>query len=48
VLKDLKAIGYKRTLSLEIFRKEYWAMDPYEVAVTGLRKMNECVAKAGV
>jgi len=47
-LKDLKSIGYKRTLSLEIFKREYWAQDPYEVAVTGLRKMTECVAKAGV
>jgi sugar phosphate isomerase/epimerase len=47
-LKDLKAIGYKRTLSLEIFKREYWAQDPYEVAATGLRKMNECIAKAGV
>ncbi len=47
-LQDLKAIGYKRTLSLEIFKREYWAMDPHEVAATGLRKMNECIAKAGV
>jgi sugar phosphate isomerase/epimerase len=48
VLKDLKAIGYRRTLSLEIFHREYWKQDPKLVAVNGLNKMRECIAKAGV
>ncbi|MBW7865546.1 MAG: sugar phosphate isomerase/epimerase [Candidatus Hydrogenedens sp.] len=48
VLRDLKAIGYTRCLSLEIFKREYWEMDPDEVARTGLRKMLDCVAAAGV
>lgn len=47
-LKDLKAIGYTRTLSLEIFNREYWKQDPKVVAENGLRKMHECIAKAGV
>lgn len=48
VLKDLKAIGYRRTLSLELFNREHWKQDPKQVAETGLRKMRECIAKAGV
>ena len=47
-LKDLKAINYKRTLSLEIFNREYWKQDPKLVAKNGLRKMRDCIAKAGV
>ncbi len=47
-LKDLKAIGYSRTLSLELFNREHWKQDPKVVAETGLRKMRECIAKAGV
>jgi sugar phosphate isomerase/epimerase len=48
VLQTLKAIGYQRTLSLELFNREHWKMDPKEVAATGLRKMRECIAKAEV
>ncbi len=48
ILKDLYAIGYRRTLSLEIFKREYWEQDPKTVSETGLRKMQECIAKAGV
>lgn len=48
VLKDLKAINYRRTLSLEIFNREYWKQDPKQVAQDGLRKMRECIAKAEV
>jgi sugar phosphate isomerase/epimerase len=47
-LKDLKAINYRRTLSLEIFCRKYWEQDPKQVAADGLRKMRECVAKAEV
>jgi 2-keto-myo-inositol isomerase len=48
VLKDLKAINYRRTLSLEIFHREYWKQEPRQVAKDGLRKMRECIAEAGV
>jgi 2-keto-myo-inositol isomerase len=48
VLKDLKAINYRRTLSLEIFKRDYWKQDPKLVAKNGLSKMRDCIAKAGV
>lgn len=47
-LRDLKAIGYTRTLSLELFNEEHYKMDPMIVSETGLRKMKECVARANV
>lgn len=47
-IKDLKAIGYQRTLSLELFNREHWKMDPLIVAQDGLRKMRENIAAAGV
>ena len=47
-LKDLKAIGYQRTLSLELFNRAHWEMDPKVVAEEGLRKMRENIAAAGV
>jgi sugar phosphate isomerase/epimerase len=46
VLKDLLAIGYRGPLSLELFREELWAKDPYEVAREGLEKMRACVESA--
>ena len=46
LLKDLLAINYTGPLSLELFNKEHWAMDPKVVAETGLRKMREVVEKA--
>jgi sugar phosphate isomerase/epimerase len=46
VLKDLLAIGYHGPLSLELFREELWAKDPYEVAREGLEKMRACVESA--
>lgn len=48
VLQDLKTIGYTRTLSLELFRREHWEQEPKVVAETGLRKMRENIAAAGV
>lgn len=47
-LRDLKAIGYERTLSLELFNEEHWKMDPKIVSETGLQKMRDCIARAGV
>jgi 2-keto-myo-inositol isomerase len=38
-LELLKQVGYRRWLSLELFSKKLWALDPYEVAKQGLEKM---------
>ena len=48
LLKDLKAINYTRTLSLELFNEAYWKLGAKAVAETGLRKMRECIAAAEV
>ena len=45
-LRDLKTIGFDKTLSLEVFNREYWKQDPKVVAETGLQKMRECIARA--
>ena len=47
-LKDLQEIGYTRALSLEIFKRDYWEMDPKVVAARGLEKMRACIQTAGV
>ena len=39
----LRATGYRRWLSLELFRPDLWAQDPLEVARTGLEKMRAVV-----
>lgn len=46
ILADLIERGFQGTLSLELFNPEYWKQDAKEVAVTGLAKMKESVAKA--
>lgn len=33
IVNELKAIGYDRVASIEIFRPEYWERDPFELAV---------------
>lgn len=43
VLRDLKNMGGKKVLSLELFNKTYWAQDALEVAKTGLQKMKALV-----
>ena len=48
LLKDLKAISYTRTLSLELFNRLHWEQEAKVVAETGLRKMRECIAAAEV
>ena len=45
-LKDLKAIGYRRGLCLELFNRAHWEQDPKDVAKTGLEKMRACIAAA--
>jgi len=48
LLRDLKQINYKGPLSLELFNREHWKQDPLVVAKTGLSKMKELIAEAGV
>ncbi|HOC70800.1 MAG: Inosose isomerase [Candidatus Hydrogenedentes bacterium ADurb.Bin101] len=48
VLQSLKAIGYEKALSLEIFKRDYWELPPAQVAADGLRKTRESIAAAGV
>jgi sugar phosphate isomerase/epimerase len=40
---QLRRMGYRRMLSLELFNHDYWRQDPLEVAREGLRKMKESV-----
>lgn len=44
-LELLRQVGYRRWLSLELFREDLWARDPLDVARTGLDKMR-AVAEA--
>jgi 2-keto-myo-inositol isomerase len=46
ILRDLKQIGFRGFLSLELFNKTYYQQDPLVVARTGLEKMKAAVAKA--
>ncbi len=48
VLRDLKAIGFEKCLSLELYNPEYWKQDAYQVAETGLRKTLAVIREAGV
>jgi 2-keto-myo-inositol isomerase len=45
-LRDLKQIGYAGPLSLELFRREHWEMDPNIVARDGLKSMRDQVIRA--
>jgi 2-keto-myo-inositol isomerase len=46
VLRDLRDIGFRGVLSLELFNREYWKQDALTVARVGLEKMRSVVAKA--
>ena len=46
ILRDLRAIGFRGFLSLELFNRKYYQQDPLVVARTGLEKMKVCVGKA--
>jgi 2-keto-myo-inositol isomerase len=48
IFKDLKAIGYKGFISLEMYNPNYYKQDLLQVAKTGLRKTLEVLKKAGV
>ncbi len=46
LFKDLKSIGYKGALSIELFNREYWKQDPQAVATIGLSKLKSLVQKS--
>ncbi|MCX7428044.1 MAG: sugar phosphate isomerase/epimerase [Planctomycetia bacterium] len=46
ILRDLRAIGFRGVLSLELFNQDYWKLDALEVAKTGLGKMRRVVESA--
>lgn len=46
LIQDLHQAGFQGVLSLELFNREYWQQDPYQVAKTGLEKMRAAVRKA--
>jgi sugar phosphate isomerase/epimerase len=46
VVRDLRRIGFRGVLSLELFNREYWTQDPLAVARTGLDKMRAVVRNA--
>jgi sugar phosphate isomerase/epimerase len=43
MLRDLRALGFRGFLSLELFNRDYWKQDPEEVAKTGLEKVKAVV-----
>jgi sugar phosphate isomerase/epimerase len=43
ILRDLRAIGFRGMLSLELFNRDYWKQDALTVARTGLEKMRTAV-----
>ena len=45
IFGTLKSIGYRGYLSLELFNRDYWKLDPLQVAKTGLEKMKAAVGK---
>ncbi|MCY2993027.1 MAG: sugar phosphate isomerase/epimerase [Planctomycetota bacterium] len=46
IFRALREIGFRGVLSLELFNREYWKQDPFQVAKTGLEKMRTAVQKA--
>jgi len=43
LLRDLRAMGFRGVLSLELFNRDYWKQDALTVARTGLEKMRTAV-----
>jgi 2-keto-myo-inositol isomerase len=43
MLRDLRNLGYHGMLSLELFNRDYWKQDAFQVAKTGLEKMKAVV-----
>ena len=48
ILQSIAGGGKSVVLSLELFNRDYWQQDALEVASTGLRKMQDVVAAAGL
>lgn len=48
ILRRLRGRGFDGTISIEIFRPEYWEDDPRAVARTAHAKAHEVLAEAGV
>jgi 2-keto-myo-inositol isomerase len=48
IFGDLRAIGFRGMLSLELFNQDLWKQDPLAVARTGLEKIKSIVAKSAV
>jgi sugar phosphate isomerase/epimerase len=46
ILRDLRHIGFRGVLSLELFNREYWKQDALTVARTGLEKMRAVVRRS--
>lgn len=46
IFRDLRDIGFRGYLSLELFNRDYWQQDAAQVAKTGLEKMRTAVQKA--
>jgi sugar phosphate isomerase/epimerase len=47
IFRDLRAIGFRGVLSLELFNREYWKQDDaLTIAKTGLEKLRTAVRKA--
>jgi len=46
ILQTLVETGFRGALSLELFNRNYWEQDAFEVAKTGLEKTRVAVAKA--
>ena len=43
VIANLRTIGYRGPLSLELFNSQLWEQDPLHVAKTGLERIRELV-----
>ena len=48
ILQSIAGNSRSVTLSLELFNPDYWKLDAMEVATTGLKKMQDAVAAAGL
>ncbi len=48
ILNGIGGHGRSIVLSLELFNRDYWKLDPLEVARTGLAKMKAAVDRAGI
>jgi sugar phosphate isomerase/epimerase len=46
IFRTLVDVGYRGVLSLELFNRDYWKQDAFEVARTGLEKTRAAVTRA--